>query len=281
MRFGFTTFATIGLSVLMLSGVAFAAPNSLNELPPPPSKQELQAIRKEKQDAGEEGKSALPIDIRNDAMKESALSYGARGGLNWRTYYIRQEMESRARYMDKVFDFHQLLIAAPSGLLIEPPVIGESADAMIIDQGGLEAAVADRVYNIGRNARIVSAARTWRMYLERQWGEVSPPPDILLPVNKEEQKKWDAWFDKGWEAGVAQADEIFQADLNKLSSDYQGMVRYRTLLAQGMVSPPYALQVDRGVTGGGNEMRVGDRNVSITGLPSLQTGTQEWLPANR
>jgi defect-in-organelle-trafficking protein DotC len=152
---------------------------------------------------------------------------------------------------------------------------------MIIGDGGLQAAVADRVYNIGRNARIVSTARTWRMYLERQWGEVSPPPDILLPETKEEQAKWDEWFEKGWEAGVAQADEIFQADLNKLSSDYQGMVRYRTLLAQGMVSPPYALQVDRGVTGGGNEMRVGDRNVSITGLPSLQTRTQEWSPANR
>ena len=245
------------------------------------SKDDLLAIKKQKREKFEEGKSALPIDIRNDAVREAALSYGARGGLNWRTYYIRQEIESRARYLDKVYDFHQLLIAAPSGLLIEPPVIGESVDAMIIEQGGLQAAVADRVYNIGRNARIVSTARTWRMYLERQWGEVAPPPDILMPETKEEQAKWDEWFEKGWQAGVDQADEIFQADLNKLSSDYQGMVRYRTLLSQGMVSPPYALQVDRGVTGGGNEMRVGDRNVSITGLPALKPGTQEWSPANR
>lgn len=237
-------------------------------------------IRKQKK-ADDDEKAALPFDIRNDAMKESALSYGARGGLNWRTYFIRQEMETRARYLDKVFDFRQLLISAPSGLLIEPPVIGESIDAMVIDQGGLEAAVADRVYNIGRNAKIVSAPRTWRAYLERQWGAVAPPPDILLPDSSEEQAKWNTWFEEGWQAGVVQADEIFQADLNKLTSDYQGMVRYRTLLSQGMVSPPYALQVDRGVTGGGNAMRVGDRNVSITGLPALQTGTQEWQPANR
>ena len=59
------------------------------------------------------------------------------------------------------------------------------------------------------------------------------------------------------------------------------MVRYRTLLAKGMVSPPYALQVDRGVTGGGNEMRVGDRAISITDPSKLQTGTQGWQPANR
>jgi defect-in-organelle-trafficking protein DotC len=102
-----------------------------------------------------------------------------------------------------------------------------------------------------------------------------------LPESKEEQAKWDEWFERGWQAGIDQADEIFQADLNKLSSDYQGMVRYRVLLTQGMVSPPYALQVDRGVTGGGEEMRVGDRNVSITGLPALQSGAQQWSPANR
>lgn len=277
----------LSIGLLVLLGCIFFSPSfvhaaaavdSVDGTPPPPTKEELRALKKETKSDKE--KSAMPIDIRNDAMREAALSYGARGGLNWRTFHIRSEMETRAGYMDKVFDFRQLLIPAPSGLLIEPPIISESIDAMIIQKGGLEAAVADRVYNIGRNARIVSTSRTWRAYLERQWGTVAPPPDLLLPENREEQEKWDKWFDEGWEAGLTQADEIFQSDLEKLTSDYQGMVRYRTLLAQGMVSPPYALQVDRGVTGGGNEMRVGDRAVSIT-VPQLKTGSQEWQPANR
>ncbi len=274
------TFATILLLCgLAVSSPVFAAANSIDEIAPPPSKEELKAIKKMKTEKDSE--TGMPIEIRNDAIREAALSYGARGGLNWRTYYIRQEIETRSSYMDKVFDFRQLLIPAPSGLLIEPPIIAESVDAMMIEQGGLQAAVADRVYNIGRNARIVSTARTWRAYLERQWGEVAPPPDILLPETTEEKQSWDSNFEKGWVAGVEQADEIFQADLNKLTADYNGMVRYRTLLSQGMVSPPYALQVDRGVTGGGNEMRVGDRAVSITGLPALKTGSEEWSPANR
>ena len=278
-------FLRIGMAVmtgcLLLASVPVSAANmKFEDIPPPPSEKELRSIKKEKT-SQTEGESALPMDIRNDAVKESALSYGARGGLAWRTYQIRVEMETRSRYLDKVFDFRQLLIAAPSGLLIEPPIIGESIDPMLIEQGGLQAAVADRYYNISRNARIVSAPRTWRAYLERQWGDVTPPPDILRPESASERRDWDGWFDRGWKAGVEQADEIFQADLNKLTADYQGMVRYRTLLSQGMVSPPYALQVDRGVTGGGNEMRVGDRAVSITGLPQLQTGTQEWSPGNR
>ncbi len=279
----FAQFAILA-GVFICLGAFEAAParaSAVDEAVPPPTQSELMSIRKVKKSDDDEAESSMPYDIRNDAIKEAAMSYGARGGLNWRTYFIRKEMETRARYLDKVFDFRQLLIAAPSGLLIEPPIISEAVDATAIDQGGLEAAVADRVYNIGRNAKIVSTARTWRAYLERQWGNVSPPPDILLPENAEEQAQWNTWFEEGWQAGVEQADEIFQADLNKLTSDYQGMVRYRSLLSQGMVSPPYALQVDRGVTGGGNAMRVGDRAVTITGLPALQTGTQEWQPANR
>lgn len=224
---------------------------------------------------------SLPIDIRMDAIKEAATSFGARGGLAKRTYQIRQELDVRSRYLDKVFNFSQLLVSAPSGLLIEPPVISESMNSMIVNIDGQTAAVSDKIYNITRNARIVSAPRTWRIYLEREWGEVLPPPDILVPQNDEERAVWMEHVQKGWKHGWEQADEIFKSDLAKLESDFQGMIRYRMLLAQGMVSPPYALQIDRGITGGGDQMRVGDRAVQITGVPELITGAESWKPANR
>lgn len=225
--------------------------------------------------------TGLPIDIRGDAIKEAAISFGARGGLAKRTYEIRKELDTRQRYLDKVFNFDQLLVAAPSGFLIEPPVVTESMNAMLIDIGGQTAAVSDKIYNIIRNAHIVSVPRTWRTYLEREWGVVIPPPDILLPQNDEEQEVWIENVHKGWALGYEQADEIFREDLARLTSDFEGMVRYRMLLAQGMISPPYALQVDRGVTGGGDEMRIGDRAVQITGVPQLVSGTKQWKPASR
>jgi len=245
----------------------------------PPLLPELQNIKKENTfvDIG----SAMPIDIRDDAVREAALSYGARGGLAWRTYEIRLELEARARYLDKIFDFRQLLIPAPSGLLIEPPMVSEAQDAMLIKGSGIDAAVAEKVLNINRNARIVSTARTWRSYLEREWEEVTPPPDILRPNNARERKIWKELSEKGWYKGIEQAEQIFEEDLNQLVAHYQGMIRYRVFLAQGMISPPYAVQVDRGVTGGGNTMRIGDRTVKITDLPEFQTGYQRWQPANR
>lgn len=246
----------------------------------PPTLVEIQT-RERPDDFFGQGSEGLPFDIRKDAIREAALSYGARAGLSRRIFQIRQELEFRARYLDKVFDFSQLLIPAPSGLLIEPPIITSGDNAMIIEASGQQAAVSDRIYNIISNARIVSAPRTWRFYLYREWGDIEPPPDILLPENDEERAIWKELTTEGWEYGIQQANDIFEADLSRLVADFNGMVRYRMLLAQGMISAPYALQVDRGITGGPNEMRIGDRAVEITGVPQLITGSEEWQPASR
>lgn len=225
--------------------------------------------------------NSLPLDIRKEALKEAALSYGARGGLATRTYEIGQQLKKRESYMDKIYDFRQLLIAAPSGLQMEPPIISESLDALLIENDGQTAAVSDTIYNISKNVRIVSASRNWRQYLERQWGEVEEPPEILRPVNSEERALWRELVEQGWAEGTIQADEIFEQDLATLNADFNGMVRYRRLLAQNMVSPPFAQQLDRGVTGDGNIMRIGDRAVSITEAPKLISGSETWRPASR
>ncbi|MEM6810934.1 MAG: type IV secretion system DotC family protein [Pseudomonadota bacterium] len=265
----------------LISDSAYADLSSQDLNTPPAEIIELQNIQRETfPQAGEE--TQLPLNIKEDAQKEAAFSYGARGGLAWQTYYIRKEMETRSRYMDKVFDFRQLLIPAPSGTLIEPPIVSEALDALLISNRGEQAAVADKILRINRNARIVSAPRTWRTYLEREWGQsVEPPPDILRPENNIERALWREWVQKGWDKGVEQADEIFKADLDRLVADYQGMVRYKILLAQGLITPPFALQVDRGVTGDGNVMRIGDRAVEITEMPRLQSGFDKWSPASR
>ena len=249
-----------------------------NVIPVPPKMEELQEIPAPSEIKKE---SALPIDIRKEALKEAALSYGARGGLAARTYEISERLKLRESYMDKIYNFRELLIAAPSGLLIEPPIISESLDALLIEGDGQKAAVSDAVFNISRNVHIVSAPRNWRTYLERQWGEVEEPPEILRPINAEERKTWRELVEKGWREGITQADEIFEQDLATLNSDFKGMVRYRKLLAQNMVSPPFAQQLDRGVTGDGNTLRVGDRAVSITQEPKLISGSDSWRPASR
>ena len=221
---------------------------------------------------------ANALHIRLDALKEAGLSFGARSGLAHRTFEIQRRLAEQETYLSKTYDFNRLLIPAQNGLLIEPPIVAEAEEALIIKTGGQEAAVADRVLKINRAARIVSASRNWRTYLERDWGKVEPPPALLLPRDKAEIKAWQVSVKAGWDAGVMQADDIFQADLDRLTNDFVGMVRYRQLLAQRMITPPYALAENRGITGNPNEMRIGDRGLEITGPSQFVIQSNHWQP---
>ena len=263
--------------LFLMSGQSYAQEATPTEAsPPPPVLEDLQ--EQNKGDAPDKGE-VMGLQIRNDALREAALSYGARGGLAYRTFEIQRRLVEHGASLDKTFDFTRLLIAAPSGLLIEPPIVSEAQRAVLVNGGGQEAAVADRVFRINQAARIVTAPRNWRLYLERDWGRVDPPPTLLLPRDEEERKIWRDLVLEGWNAGLAQAEETFEADLDRTTNDYVGMARYRELLAQGMISPPYAMHEDRGVTGGGAEMRVGDRGVTITGPSVLIPRSETWTTA--
>ncbi|QQR69315.1 MAG: type IV secretory system conjugative DNA transfer family protein [Alphaproteobacteria bacterium] len=270
----------IGAFLAWVGGLSVAKAEDVvrEPAPPPPPLVELQAKEFSQRS------DLVPtsgLQIRGEAIREAALSYGARGGLAWRTFEIQRRLAEHESTLVRTYDFKRLLISAPSGLLIEPPVISEAERAVIVGSGGQDAAVADRVYRIGRTARIVTAGRDWRHYLERDWGVVEPPPEVLFPRDEIERIRWQEWVAKGWEEGVRQADDIFQADLDRLTADFVGMVRYRQLLAQGIVTPTYAAQNDRGVTGGGRELRIGDRAVKITSNPQLTAHSEQWTPAQR
>jgi|GEM_PF-263271 len=265
----------------------FATDEFMGEMQTPPAMQDLQAISEEKvkdnlnsTDAFLEGE--ISKDMRFEAMKNAALSYGARGGLSKRSYEIMEKMDDYAQVLDKVFDFRSLLIKAPSGMMIEPPIIRESLEALVIKEGGKEAAVADSIFDINKNARIVSAPRDWRQYLIQKWSsKVPPPPKVLWPKTEEDKANWNMWVSQGWDAGVKQAEQIFEMNTDKLASDYKGMVRYRILLAQGMVSAPFTTHEERGVVGDRNQMRIGDRAIKITEPSRFLTGADIWRPADR
>ncbi|MDD3288743.1 MAG: type IV secretory system conjugative DNA transfer family protein [Alphaproteobacteria bacterium] len=285
--------ALISLSALSACSTAGDAPppvridlmgdvkSKVEPSPPPPDMASLQEQNIATDLPKKDDSPAGGMQIRKDALREAALSYGARGGLAARTFEIQRRLAEYDTNFMKIYDFRRLLIAAPSGLLIEPPVVSEAQQAVLVNGGGQEAAIADRIYKINRAARIVTAARDWHLYMERDWGRVDPPPGLLLPKDEEERNLWRKWVAEGWEEGIKQAQETFESDLTRMTNDFVGMVRYRELLAQGMISPPYALNEERGITGGGSEMRIGDRGVMITGPSALIPRSDKWTTAPR
>lgn len=211
--------------------------------------------------------------IRLQAIRETATQLGARGGLAWRALQIDHSLSGQAEYLDHVFDFNQLLL--PHNVL--PPVLSE-ADDSINQQNGLALRLASKTYNLVSNARFVTAPPTWRTYLWMHYDKPDMPDHTLLPNTQPEAKLWNFYLKQGWKEGLQQANSIFSINLNRLKRDYKGMVLYRKLYAEHMVSAPYVASTDLGVTGDANHIRINDRVLRITALSKMQTNSNDWNP---
>jgi defect-in-organelle-trafficking protein DotC len=209
--------------------------------------------------------------IRVQALRDTALSVGARGGLAWRAAQMNTVLLQHENMLYRLFNFNAMLLDKN----VLPPVLTEGRKTLSL--GGTDTIrIADRTFLILNQAKFVTASPTWRNYL---WLSYSPPeaPDrTLLPRNREERLVWKKYIEEGWRAGIQQAELIFKENIARLKRDYQGMILYRTLLAQNIVSPPYVAELDMGITGGGSDLTVNDRVLRITAFPMLQNNSQEW-----
>lgn len=211
--------------------------------------------------------------IRLQALRETATTLGARGALAWRSTHINAALEDESSNLDHVFDFNQLLLNHN----VLPPIITES-DSNLNLANNDTIRTADRSYKVISPARFVTAPPTWRTYLALSFQKPDLPDQTLLPKNKMEAQIWNFYLKKGWESGLQQANDIFSANLNRLKRDYTGMILYRKLLAQGMITSPVVAKADLGVTGNANEIRVNDEILRITEHSALQPNSSKWNP---
>lgn len=209
--------------------------------------------------------------LRAQALRDTALSVGARGGLAWRAAEINKILLANERMLYRLFNFNAMMLDKN----VLPPVLIEGRNTLTL--GGTDTIrVADRTFQIISQAKFVTAAPNWRDYLWLNYSKPESPDRSLLPRFREERTVWKRYIDEGWRAGIQQAELIFKENIGRIKRDYEGMIRYRTLLAQNMVSPPFVAQLDMGITGGGSDMTVNDRVLRITAFPTLQPEGREW-----
>ena len=214
--------------------------------------------------------------LRSPAMQETALSYGTRAGLAHETSRINQRLQANAALMTKAYDFQSLMIQGPNNTMVSPPVISSAVDAWESFDAGKTLRVADTVYEIIEQARFAPVAPIWQTYLISSFDEAQDPPAALLPQTQSEKEQWNSWIKTGWETGREQANEIFQANLDRLNRDFTGMVRYRELLEEKKVSAPILAVGNLGTTGTGQDMRVNDQAIRMTAEPTLQIRSTGW-----
>lgn len=231
------------------------------------SKQFLATI-KTKEDEDKDDKVPLP---REEILKESAATYGARAGLSHRAYEINLDLAGKATNLDTIYNFRYIMLE--EGVL--PPVLSEGINAYKQPKDD-EVRAAGQIYKIEFPARFVSTPPTWRSYLIQSALIPETPDDSVLPKTKGEAKIWDKWVAIGWYKGIEQSNYIFTASLGRLRRDFEGMIRFKTLYAKGMVSRPIIARTNLGVTGGGDELKVDDRIFKITEKAQLNSNPRSW-----
>jgi len=212
--------------------------------------------------------------FRAKGLRETALSLGAQAGLAWESRKINCMLNANNKSLDKAFNFRAIIL--PHNVL--PPVLTEGDDAMHI-QDCQTIRIADRMYKIEKQACFVAAVPTWRDYLMMPFKQPEIPDKSLLPNKVGELKIWKECVTIGWKRGINQAWNIFRDNVATLSRDFKGMIRYRYLLTQNMVSPPFVARTNLGVTGGGDELAVNDHVLRITALPQLNADSHSWKAA--
>jgi len=220
------------------------------------------------------GDTGSPVNpIKAQALRETATSLGAQGALAWRAKAINSTLTNEASSLDKLYDFNRLML--PNNVL--PPVLAESSNALTqSDADTLR--LADKTYKILSPARFTTTPPTWRTYLWLSFKQPDIPDKTLLPKTQPEAKIWNNYLKVGWEKGLTQANQIFSANMSRLKRDYLGIVLYRKLYAQHMVSAPFVARAELGVTGNKNEVRINDQVLKITSHSALQTNSAKWKP---
>ena len=213
--------------------------------------------------------------IRAEALKETALAYGARAGLYARAREINRLLDEEAGMLDRNFPFAPLILAHN----VLPPVIQTGRDT-VRQHHDAQLQFADAVYAIVRPAQLAVAPPDWRTYLYVRAARPAPPDETLLPdrAKAAEVAYWERYVEDGWTRGVQQADQTLTVQLHRLERDLTGMALYRELLAKGMVTPPRLTERQRGVTTDRNLMRVNDRVLEIAENTRFQTDNQRWKP---
>jgi len=212
--------------------------------------------------------------IRLSALRDTATALGAQGGLAWRADQIDCVLKAQQKKLDQVYNFRALVLQDN----VMPPVLVEGHNPL--NKSDCESIrAADIVYRIAKPPCFVTAPPTWREYLYMRYGKPEEPDVTLLPKNREEAAAWNCFVRQGWQQGIAQANQIFKANLARLTRDYQGMVNYHKLFAKNMVTAPFVAKANLGVTGDAKEMRVNDRVLRIAETSRLNTHSYEWRTA--
>lgn len=218
-------------------------------------------------------KAIKDSDLRFSAIAEAGTMLGIQTAVKYRHEQINEAMENIASKLDTIYDFSSLL--EHDGRVM-PPVITEVRNALQI-KSAAESISSQLVYKIIQDAKIISTPPNWRSYLLKSFHAIDDVNPILLPRTDAEQKVWSRSVEKGWEQGIKQAERVFDANLSTLQRDYLGLLTYKHLALQNIISVPMVAEGELGIKIRNKTMDVDQRVFRITTETSFNK-EDAWKP---
>ncbi len=174
--------------------------------------------------------------LRPKAIKDVAQLIAIQTAMKWKYEQLMIETERYAYLMDRAFNFLPLLMVSDQEVMVMPPVLAKSDEAMRIENDGL-VTTAKTTYEILENAKYLSTIPNWRSFLMFDaFPKPEQPNPALLPRTDNEMAIWQNTIIEAWEEGVLQASELYIVNLNKLVRTYKGISLYHLLVAKSYLS---------------------------------------------
>jgi defect-in-organelle-trafficking protein DotC len=209
--------------------------------------------------------------LRTDTLRKTALQYGTQMGLHWRTEKLNQILKKHEGGLDSV-SFTSFL---ENGHVLVPSIIKSTANE---SYSGNTLTKVFASYTVDEEAKIVSAAPTYRDYLIHDYKKPRPVHAALKPRTNDESISWLAASKEGFELGVKQANEIYYDALQEMEMDISGRIMYLSMKALDMIKPAAIKLSENGVTFNGRTMNVGETVLEVTD-PVIYTRMERWRSA--
>ncbi|EJF0241873.1 type IV secretory system conjugative DNA transfer family protein [Salmonella enterica subsp. enterica serovar Liverpool] len=214
-------------------------------------------------------------DTRWQMLTEAGKTLGFRGGKAQRSWELTQALMARDSTLSALFDFRPLI--SPEGWL--PPVVDEAQDVAHITPDQIR--TSSRVWSIIRPERFVSNPPGWRDWLLKGLATTATPgtEGRVVPEDSAQRDVWETALRQGWKEGRENADMTLEANMNRLTRDYRGMMLYALLWRQGMITRPEVAEQMQTVTGTGQKMITGDRVRRLKTHAAFELQKSRWRPS--
>ena len=226
----------------------------------------------EKDETGDKIKSQTE-KLRPRVLRRTARTLALQKAVQWRYGRIQELLKEHDSELDHIFDFSPLMLR---GGKVLPPVIAEAGAGYRVESD-TQASSTDRTFRIVQEARMVSTPPSWRDYLFRDYSSFEKEDVGVIPQNAKEREIWKEAAIKGWQMGLRQARRLYRNNLSELVRDYKGILKFRILAEQNMVSIPVVAEGELGIEVQGKRLSV-DRKVFRITQPSSFQEVEKWIP---